>query len=698
MDKATKGQKDSKGQMGSRRTPPLLLAPAPRPSPRLQRIGRLPDGWGCHFALGLPGMATQLPESSPATRIRRRLPIGAEQAGTGVHFRVWAPASETAAIELLSDDNSIEQTHSLEAEPGGYYSGSLDAVAPGRRYRIRLDSGSYPDPASRFQPDGPHGPSAFVDPGRFRWNDEDWRGRPLGELVVYELHVGTFTPEGTWRAAAERLPGLAEIGITMIEMMPVAEFPGRCGWGYDGVNPFAPTHLYGTPDDLRAFVDRAHSLGIAVILDVVYNHFGPDGNYLHAFSPHYVSRKYANEWGDALNFDGDSSGPVREYFVANARHWIEEYRLDGLRFDATQQIYDESKENILAEIARAARAAAHGRRIFLVAENECQRGILVRPPQSGGYGLDAIWNDDFHHAAHVSAAGRAEAYFSGYRGVAQEFVSCAKHGFLYQGQWFQWQKQRRGRPALDLDPTRFVVFLQNHDQVANSLRGHRIHQLTSPARYRALTALSLLGPQIPMLFQGQEFAASAPFVYFADHEPDLAKLVSAGRKGFLQQFSSIAACRDTRAIPDPEAPESFEACRLDWRERETNSACLQMHSDLLRLRREDPTLALRGPIDGAVLSEHAFVIRYFGTSGDDRLLVVNLGADTVYGPCPEPLLAPVEGHGWRILWSSEALEYGGNGTPPIETTSGWLLPAESGVVFCPDESNDVPAAKVSEKE
>src|SRR5207302_631434 len=436
------------------------------------------------------------PEAAPV----RRLPIGAEpQSDGGVHFRVWAPRCREVVVEI----EGLEPA-AVQSETDGYYSlWSLPARA-GMRYRFRLDRGerAFPDPASRFQPEGPHGPSEIIDPGEFTWTDGDWRGRTRDQLVIYEMHVGTFAPDGSWESASRELPALAELGITCLEIMPVAEFPGRFGWGYDGVNLFAPTRLYGRPMDFRRFVDRAHALGIAIILDVVYNHFGPDGNYLKLFSAAYFTDRYDNERGEAINFDGPDSGPVREFFIANAGYWIDEYHLDGLRLDATQQIFDASPENIMAALGRRVREAARGRATLIVAENEPQHTRLVRPPERGGHGLDGLWNDDFHHSAMVVLSGHNEAYYTDYLGEPQEFVSAVKWGYLYQGQRYRWQKKRRGTPALDLPPSNFITFIQNHDQVANSARGQRCQQFASPGRFRALTALLLLGPGTPMLFQG----------------------------------------------------------------------------------------------------------------------------------------------------------------------------------------------------
>jgi maltooligosyltrehalose trehalohydrolase len=627
-------------------------------------------------------------------RIDRTFPIGAEVIGGGrVSFRVWAPRLKSLAVELMPDSEG-RTVVPLTPEENGYFAGEASGVA-GMRYRLRTDRGSFPDPASRFQPEGPHGPSQIVDPA-FAWTDSSWRGRPREELVIYELHLGTFTAEGTWRAAMRELDELARIGITMIEVMPVADFPGDFGWGYDGVNLFAPCRLYGTPGDAKAFVDRAHQLGIMVILDVVYNHIGPDGNYLREFSPHYFSTRYANEWGDPLNFDGEHSASVRELFVTNARYWIREYHFDGLRLDATQQIFDASPVHVLADIADGVRAEAGGRISFVVGENEYQHPGLIRPRNAGGCGLDALWNDDFHHSAYVAATGRAEAYYSGYRGRAQEFVSAAKYGFLYQGSLYRWQKKRRGRPGLDMQPRNFVQFLENHDQVANSLAGARLHQLTSPGRHRALTALLLLSPHIPLFFQGEEFDASAPFLYFADHYAELQAMVASGRRKFLQQFPSVVAAESLHPLADPGAKETWMRCKLDFNERGTHRARYQMCQDLLALRRAEPAITKPARIDGAVLGEPAFVLRLFHADGD-RLLVVNLGTQLELESAPEPLLAPLDNHGWRILWSSESPAYGGNGTPPLETASNWTVPGDAAVLLCPDENAELPAARISQE-
>ena len=622
--------------------------------------------------------------------MERRLPVGAEVLQQGrVHFRVWATRCQRVAVVIEDGltSGAAALAVPLMPEGNGYFSGLVTSAGAGMLYRYRLDDSDrlYPDPASRFQPTGPRGPSQIVDPDAFQWTDGAWSGVRLEGQVIYEMHVGTFTPEGTWEAASRELPELAEVGITLIEVMPVADFVGRYGCGYDGVNLFAPSHLYGTPDDCRRFVDRAHALGLGVILDVVYNHLGPDGNYLEQFSSEYFTDRYTTDWGKAINFDDKCAGPVREFFIANAGYWIDELHFDGLRLDATQNIYDQSADHVLAAITRQVRKAARGRSTLLVAENEPQRTKLVRSLAQGGYDLDALWNDDFHHSAMVALTGHKEAYYTDYCGTPQEFISMLKWGYLYQGQWYKWQEKRRGTPTFGLKPATFVTFIQNHDQIANSANGSRIHMLTSPGRYRAMTALMLLGPNTPLLFQGQEFAASSPFLYFADHNQELAPLVRRGRAEFLGQFPSIARPETQSHLPDPGDPQIFERSKLDLSERQRHTEAYTLHRDLLRLRRQDPVLRSQRPggVDGAVLGPDAFVLRFFAEDGHDRLLVVNLGHDLHFDPAPEPLLAPPEDMHWETLWSSEDPCYGGTGTPPLESEDNWRIPGEAAVLLLP---------------
>jgi maltooligosyltrehalose trehalohydrolase len=634
-----------------------------------------------------------------SARIVRRLPIGAEVQphAKGVHFRVWAPEHER--IEVVIEDNEPEdlkqgnsrpepKIFSLAPEAQGYFSGLIEEAKDGSLYRYRLKSGELcPDPTSRFQPHGPNGPSQVVDPGRFRWTDDEWNGSSLKGQVLYEMHAGTFTQEGTWEAAAQELPELADLGITAIEVMPIAEFPGRFGWGYDGVDLFAPTQLYGKPDDLRRFVDRAHSAGIGIILDVVYNHMGPNGNFLLKFSKNYFTDSYTTDWGTSINFDGKSSGHVKEFITANAGYWIDEFHMDGLRIDATQNIYDSSlpSDHIFTQIVQRVRDAARGKATIIIAENEPQESKLVRPLEHGGYGMDAVWNDDFHHSAMVALTGHNEAYYTDYLGKPQELISAIKWGYLYQGQRYKWQKKRRGRPALDIEPAAFVTFIQNHDQMANSGKGLRIHMLTSPGRYRAMTALMLLAPCTPMLFQGQEFASSSPFYYFADQKLELTELTYEGRKEFLKQFRSLATAEMQKSIPSPNDLSLFEHSKLDFSERRSHKGIYALHKDLLKLRREDPTFRsqAKGMVDGAVLGDEAFVLRFFSDQGEDRLLLVNLGRDLHLDPAPEPLLAPVEGNLWRAMLATTDLKYGGCGTPQPETRDNWHIPGHATIALAP---------------
>ena len=642
-------------------------------------------------------MPTQ-PQPGDQHTYPRRLPVGAEVClPGGVHFRVWAPRCKH--VEVVLEGGPGHQAAGppvgmvLSPEADGYFEGFLGIAGPGTLYRYRLDGAEtlYPDPASRFQPDGPHGPSQVIAPETFPWTDSDWQGISLAGQVIYEMHIGTFTHEGTWEAASHELQELQSIGITVLEVMPVADFVGTFGWGYDSVDLFAPTRLYGTPDDFRRFIDQAHATGLGVILDVVYNHLGPEGNYLKQFADEYFTERYKTDWGEAINFDGAQSAAVREFFIANAGYWIAEFHLDGLRLDATQDVYDVSPAHILAAISHHARQAASGRSIIIIAENEPQHVRLVYPPEQGGYGIDALWNDDFHHSAMVALSGHHEAYYTDYRGTPQEFISACKWGYLYQGQRYTWQKQRRGTPTLRLPPATFVTFLQNHDQIANSGQGLRCHFLTSPGRYRALTALMLLGPGTPMLFQGQEFAASSPFLYFADYQGEIAQLVKAGRGQFLAQFRSLALPHIQAALPDPADPDTFWRSKLDLTERHSHVQTYALHRDLIRLRRDTTVFGLQryGSVDGAVLSREAFVLRFFADDGNDLLLLVNLGMDLHFTPAPEPLLAPPQDRRWDILWSSEEPQYGGIGTAPLDTADNWRIPGHAAVVLYPHAQKEV---------
>ena len=585
--------------------------------------------------------------------------VGAQVTPGGVRFRVWAPERRNVRVVLDGTD------YPLARETDGYFAATLTTARAGMHYHYRLDDDlhPYPDPATRFQPHGPHGPSQIIDADAYRWRHARLGATRQGQ-VIYEVHIGTFTEQGTFLAAIERLAALARLGVTVIEVMPVGEFAGRFNWGYDGVCLFAPSHVYGGPHDFRTFVDAAHAQGLAVILDVVYNHFGPDGNYHPSFSPHYhASQK--TEWGDAINFDGEQSQPVRDFITANAAYWIREFRLDGLRLDATQSIHDRSNVHILAEITAAARAASR-EPLLIVAENEPQDTRLLWSTDAGGHGIDALWNDDFHHAARVALTQHNEAYMSGYRGEPQEFISLVRCGFLYQGQYFQWQGKPRGTPSLEQPAYAFVAYLENHDQVANTGLGRRLCSLCAPAELRALTASLLLGPATPMLFQGQEFGSQAPFVFFADHTGTLASATRRGRLEFLSQFPTLTDAEAKAAIPDPSAEATFARCKLRAVDDTDNNPHLALHADLIRLRKTDAAFAVQRAdcIHGAVVAPRAFALRFRVPETEERLLVVNLGLDLSLPNTAEPLLAPPRGTRWTTLWSSEAVRYGGGGVRP----------------------------------
>lgn len=608
-----------------------------------------------------------------------RLSLGASVTSDGVHFCLWA--TKPKLIEVLLQDGTA---HPLGRDDAGYWSGLVPQAKTGMTYRYRVDGkDSFPDPCSRFQPEGPHGPSLIIDPDAYRWRDQQWRGVTMHGQVIYELHIGTFTPNGTFDSAIEELDELKRLGITVIEIMPVAEFPGRWNWGYDGVDLYAPTRVYGEYDALKRFVDEAHARGLAVILDVVYNHIGPDGNYLPTYCDEYFTDRYGNEWGQALNFDGPDSRPVREFFIQNAAYWVHEFHLDGLRLDAVHAIHDASPVHVLAEVSQEARRAAGERSIILIAECESQLIETVEPMERGGWGLDAVWSDDFHHVCRVAATGRSEAYYTDYRGTAQELVSAVKRAFLFQGQLYQWQNKPRGTVVKDQPGAAFVFYIQNHDQVANQLWSDRLDAKTNPAVLRVLTALLLLAPETPMLFMGQEFAASSPFLFFTDHDPRLAKLVHEGRRKFLGEFPSYASDAAQALVPDPNDPATFERSKLDLSERQRHAPWYALHQDLLCIRRDDSVINKqdRHAVDGAVIGPHAFVLRYFGGDDDDRLLVINFGADLRYRPAPEPLMAPSPRGSWTLAWSSDDPRYGGPGIIAPLTDEGWTIPGMSASLY-----------------
>jgi len=519
------------------------------------------------------------------------MPFGAEARADGVRFRLWAPAQRRVALEL---DGS---RHDMNAIPGGWHELFMKGKLSGARYRYLLEDGlAVPDPASRANPEDVHGPSEVIDPLAYAWRDADWRGRPWHEAVLYELHLGSFTPEGSFAAARARLPELARLGVTAVELMPVADFPGKRNWGYDGVLPFAPDAGYGRPDELKALVEAAHGLGLMVLLDVVYNHFGPEGNYLHAYCPKFFDPARHTPWGAAIAF---AEPGVREFFVHNALYWIEEFGFDGLRLDAVHAIRDDSEPDIVCAIGRAlAEGPGRERHVHLVLENDRNEAHYLGPCAT------AQWNDDLHHAAHVLLSGETDGYYADYadRPLARLGRALAE-GFVYQGEPSAFRGgEPRGEPSSQLAPSAFVSFLQTHDQVGNRALGERLDALAEPRAMRALLACLLLAPQAPMLFMGEEFAASTPFQFFCDFGPELAAAVTRGRRGEFERFAAFS-----QEIPDPNDAATFLRSKLDWSERERapHRARLELVRELLALRHAHLVPRLAGARSGrfAVLED-----------------------------------------------------------------------------------------------
>ncbi|HLZ32190.1 MAG TPA: malto-oligosyltrehalose trehalohydrolase [Chloroflexota bacterium] len=556
------------------------------------------------------------------------LDLGANVSPAGVQFTVWAPAASRVEVELTESGQLL----SLRSVGNGVWSALVPRLPPGTLYRYRLNGErSRPDPYSRSQPNGVHGPSAVVDPDAFEWHDAAWRGVSIEGLVIYQCHVGTATPDGTFDGLVAELPRLQRLGVNAIEPLPVAEFPGARNWGYDGVDLFAPSHVYGGPDALKRFVDAAHKHGLGIILDVVYNHLGPDGNYLRDFAPAYFTDRYQTPWGAAINYAGPGSEFVRKLVVDNARYWLREFHVDGLRLDATHAIYDDSNVHVLAELTRAVRASLPAdRRVVLIAETSENDVRYLRPVDAGGLGFDAVWADDFHHALRRYLAGDHEGYYADYAGTLDEVAQCIERGWLYQGQPTPRSgfKVPRGTPARDRPADQFVYALQNHDQVGNRAFGERVHHQIDLDRYRAASTLLLFLPYTPMLFMGQEFGASTPFQYFTEHEPELGRLVTEGRRTEFRAFSAFADRETRQRIPDPQAASTFlnSKLRLEEASSPPGSSLQALYQRLLELRRSDPVLAdqARERMRARALSADVLAVRRW-LDGDERLLVVNFG-------------------------------------------------------------------------
>ena len=585
------------------------------------------------------------------------MPFGARFGVGATEFRLWAPAAKAVELELSRGDAKTDAARqALRPRGDGWFELALADAKPGTRYAFRIDGDlSVPDPASRANPEGAHAPSMVIDPRAYDWRDAEWRGRPWEEAVIYELHIGTLTDEGTFTAAIDRLDDLVELGVTALEIMPVAAFPGTRNWGYDGVLPFAPAAAYGTPDDLKRLVDAAHGRGLMVLMDVVYNHFGPEGNYLHAYAPQFFNPQHQTPWGAAINFDADGSRTVRDFFIHNALYWIEEFHCDGLRMDAVHAMIDDSRPDFVSELTATVRRELGGERhVHIVLENDrnearyLERNALGRPVYA-----TAQWNDDVHHALHVIATGESDGYYEDYvepPGPVGLLGRALAEGFAFHGEYSRHRDAVRGEPSGGLPPPAFISFTQTHDQVGNRALGERIAAIADPSALRALVACVLLAPSTPLLFMGEEFAASAPFLFFCDFGPELAQAVTRGRRSEFKKFARFRDPSGQAAIPDPNLESTFVASRLDWSERtrSPHSEWLQLYRDCLRVRREHVVPRLAGASHGGSFSvEQGTLLAVRWTLGDNSIL--HLLANLQTEPRPEVARPPGE-----LIYSSEA--------------------------------------------
>ncbi len=544
-------------------------------------------------------------------------------AAGGVRFRLWAPSARRVDLRLEDAGGTLL---AMERAQGGWWELEVAQAGAGSRYGYRIDGGVVvPDPASRANPDDVHRASCVIDPLAFDWDDDDWRGRPWEEAIVYELHVGSFTPQGGFAGVEDRLDHLCELGVTAIELMPIADFPGRRNWGYDGVLAFAPDASYGTPADLKRLVCSAHRRGLMVFLDVVYNHFGPEGNYLHAYAPQFFTERHHTPWGAAINFDGEGSRTVRDFFIHNALYWLEEFHLDGLRLDAVDAIVDDSQPHILAELASTVRSrVGRHRHVHLILENDANqiRYQGARPGAADRY--DAQWNDDIHHALHVLLTGERDGYYGDYADAPLARLGrCLAEGFAYQGEPSTFRGGRpRGEVSRGLRPSAFVSFLQNHDQVGNRAFGERISRLAPAERIKAALAILLVAPQPPMLFMGEEWAAREPFPFFCDFEPELARKVADGRRGEFARFDRFRDATARLLIPDPSAVATFDSARLDWDARNgpEHAEWLALYRRLLALRSREIATRLSGARSGTCLAASDGLLAVRWELGDGSLL------------------------------------------------------------------------------
>jgi len=588
------------------------------------------------------------------TRTPWRLTMGANVVDGGVEFRVWAPAA--SRIDVVLEGAEV----TLAPVADGVWSGFVPGVEAGARYRYRIDGGgAFSDPYSRSQPEGPHGPSEVIDPAAHRWREHGWKGLGPAGLVIYECHVGTYTEAGTFDALTGDLDNLRDLGVTAIEIMPIADFPGARNWGYDGVNLFAPTRNYGGPAALRRFVDEAHRRHIGVILDVVYNHFGPDGNYLLQYSPDYLTDRHRTPWGDAINYDGPNSDRVRRYVIDNALYWINEFHIDGLRLDATFAIIDDSATHILAELTDAVRANIRdGRGVVLIAETYENDPRYVRRTSDGGLGFDAVWSDDFHHVVHTAASAEQAGYYADYDGTMDELARTINRGWLFEGQVSRHLKEHRGSPSDAVEATNLVYFIQNHDQVGNRAFGRRLAHLVGAAVQKPWSALHLLLPYTPLLFMGQEFVTSSRFYYFTDHNAELGQQIVEGRR---REFASLAGF-DGAELPDPQDERTFLDSKLNLEEREQGVGAerFALNRELIALRKKDRVLRRQDRRSmRAMAASDSMLLVHMWHGREHRLIVANFGMALDVPPATAGVPEELARYEWRIVLSTEERRFGG---------------------------------------